>query len=110
MRRVRRGAGQSDFAAMNLPNLLTIARILLAPFIIWLIISGEMLAAFIAFLVAGVAAAVLPLPFPGPALVASVAAVLARLQLRRLRTEDGRFEAKFGEEYRRYKANVRRWL
>ena len=39
---------------MNLPNLITIARILLAPFIIWLIISGEMLAAFIAFLVAGV--------------------------------------------------------
>ena len=39
---------------MNLPNLLTVARILLAPFIIWLIISGEMLAAFIAFLVAGV--------------------------------------------------------
>jgi cardiolipin synthase len=39
---------------MNLPNLLTIGRILLAPFIIWLIISGEMLGAFIAFLVAGV--------------------------------------------------------
>ncbi|HUE44644.1 MAG TPA: CDP-alcohol phosphatidyltransferase family protein [Aestuariivirgaceae bacterium] len=39
---------------MNLPNLLTIARILLAPFIIWLIITGEMLGAFIAFLVAGV--------------------------------------------------------
>ena len=39
---------------MNLPNLITIARILLAPFIIWLIVSGEMLAAFIAFLVAGV--------------------------------------------------------
>lgn len=39
---------------MNLPNLLTIARILLAPFIIWLIISGQMLGAFIAFLVAGV--------------------------------------------------------
>jgi cardiolipin synthase len=39
---------------MNLPNILTIGRILLAPFIIWLIISGEMLGAFIAFLVAGV--------------------------------------------------------
>ena len=39
---------------MNLPNLLTIGRILLAPFIVWLIISGEMLGAFIAFLVAGV--------------------------------------------------------
>jgi cardiolipin synthase len=39
---------------MNLPNLITVARILLVPFIIWLIISGEMLAAFIAFLVAGV--------------------------------------------------------
>jgi cardiolipin synthase (CMP-forming) len=39
---------------MNLPNLITIARILLVPFIIWLIISGEMLAAFVAFLIAGV--------------------------------------------------------
>jgi cardiolipin synthase (CMP-forming) len=39
---------------MNLPNSITIARILLAPFIIWLIISGEMLAAFIAFLLAGI--------------------------------------------------------
>ena len=39
---------------MNLPNLITIARILLVPFIIWLIISGEMLAAFVAFLVAGI--------------------------------------------------------
>jgi cardiolipin synthase (CMP-forming) len=39
---------------MNLPNLITIARILLVPFIVWLIISGEMLAAFIAFLVAGI--------------------------------------------------------
>jgi len=39
---------------MNLPNLITIARILLVPFIVWLIISGAMLSAFIAFLVAGV--------------------------------------------------------
>jgi cardiolipin synthase (CMP-forming) len=39
---------------MNLPNIITIARILLAPFIIWLIISGEMLAAFVVFLVAGI--------------------------------------------------------
>lgn len=39
---------------MNLPNLITIARILLVPFIIWLIVSGEMLAAFLAFLVAGI--------------------------------------------------------
>jgi cardiolipin synthase len=39
---------------MTLPNFITIARILLVPFIVWLIISGEMLLAFIAFLVAGI--------------------------------------------------------
>ena len=38
---------------MNLPNTITIGRILLVPFIIWLIISGQFLAAFAAFLIAG---------------------------------------------------------
>lgn len=38
---------------MNLPNIITLARILLVPFIIWLIISGQFLAAFAAFLIAG---------------------------------------------------------
>ena len=43
---------------MNLPNLITIARILLVPVIVWAIGSGEMLFAFILFLVAGISDAV----------------------------------------------------
>ena len=39
---------------MNLPNLITIARILLVPVIVWAIGSGAMLFAFILFLVAGI--------------------------------------------------------
>src|SRR5262245_65938680 len=44
--------------ALNLPNLITIARILLVPVIVWAIGSGEMLAAFILFLAAGVSDAI----------------------------------------------------
>ena len=40
--------------ALNLPNLITIGRILLVPVIVWAITSGEMLFAFILFLAAGV--------------------------------------------------------
>ena len=43
---------------MNLPNLITIARILLVPVIVWAIGSREMLIAFILFLAAGVSDAV----------------------------------------------------
>lgn len=39
---------------MNLPNIITIGRILLVPFTVWLIISGEFSLAFVAFVVAGV--------------------------------------------------------
>ncbi len=39
---------------MNLPNIITIGRILLVPFTVWLIISGEFALAFAAFVVAGV--------------------------------------------------------
>jgi cardiolipin synthase len=39
---------------MNLPNLITLIRILLVPFIIWLIISDQFLAAFAFFILAGV--------------------------------------------------------
>ena len=39
---------------MNLPNFITIGRILLVPITVWLIISGEFSLAFIAFVVAGV--------------------------------------------------------
>lgn len=43
---------------MNLPNLITIARILLVPVVIWAITSNEMQVAFLLFLVAGVSDAV----------------------------------------------------
>ena len=43
---------------LNLPNAITIGRILLVPFTVWLIISGANLAAFITFLVAGLSDAV----------------------------------------------------
>ncbi|MGE3898424.1 MAG: CDP-alcohol phosphatidyltransferase family protein [Variibacter sp.] len=43
---------------MNLPNLITLARILLVPVVVWAITSGEMLVAFIVFVVAGISDAV----------------------------------------------------
>jgi cardiolipin synthase (CMP-forming) len=43
---------------LSIPNLITIARILLVPVVVWAIGSGEMLAAFLLFLAAGVSDAV----------------------------------------------------
>ena len=43
---------------MNLPNLITLARILCVPMVVWAITSGQMLIAFLLFLVAGVSDAV----------------------------------------------------
>ncbi len=43
---------------MNLPNLITIGRILLVPVIVWAIASREMQIAFLIFLIAGVSDAV----------------------------------------------------
>lgn len=43
---------------MSIPNLITIARILLVPIVVWAIGSGEMLVAFLLFLVAGISDAV----------------------------------------------------
>ncbi|MBI4275618.1 MAG: CDP-alcohol phosphatidyltransferase family protein [Rhizobiales bacterium] len=43
---------------MSIPNLITLARILLVPVVVWAITSGEMLIAFILFLAAGVSDAV----------------------------------------------------
>jgi cardiolipin synthase len=39
--------------AVNIPNTLTLARIVLVPLVVWLIITHEMLAAFVLFLLAG---------------------------------------------------------
>jgi len=44
--------------SLNLPNIVTLARIILVPVIFWLLISGNKQAAFIAFLAAGVSDAV----------------------------------------------------
>jgi cardiolipin synthase len=43
---------------VNLPNLITLGRILLVPVIIWAITSGQMAAAFVLFFIAGVSDAV----------------------------------------------------
>ncbi len=43
---------------MNLPNLITLARILSVPIVVWAITSGEMLIAFLLFLAAGISDAV----------------------------------------------------
>jgi len=43
---------------VSIPNLITLGRILLVPVIVWAMVSGEMLIAFVLFLVAGVSDAV----------------------------------------------------
>jgi cardiolipin synthase (CMP-forming) len=43
---------------VNLPNLITLARILSVPLVVWAIASGEMLVAFLLFLAAGISDAV----------------------------------------------------
>ena len=43
---------------MSIPNLITLARIILVPAVVWAIISGEMLVAFALFLAAGISDAV----------------------------------------------------
>jgi cardiolipin synthase (CMP-forming) len=45
-------------AVLNLPNLITIGRILLVPVVVWAIASGQMQIAFLLFLIAGVSDAV----------------------------------------------------
>jgi cardiolipin synthase len=51
-------SGGGGARRLNLPNLITIGRILLVPVIVWAITSGEMLFAFILFLAAGVSDAI----------------------------------------------------
>src|SRR6202035_877801 len=45
-------------AVVNLPNLITIGRILLVPVVVWAIASREMQIAFLVFLIAGISDAV----------------------------------------------------
>jgi cardiolipin synthase (CMP-forming) len=46
------------YLVTNLPNLITIARILMVPIVVWAITAGEMRAAFLVFLLAGLSDAV----------------------------------------------------
>ena len=50
--------GRLGIAVLNLPNLITIGRILLVPVVVWAIASGQMQIAFLVFLIAGVSDAV----------------------------------------------------
>lgn len=54
----RRRATSSGEDSVYLPNLITVARILLVPVVIWLIIHGAYAAAFTIFLVAGISDAI----------------------------------------------------
>jgi cardiolipin synthase (CMP-forming) len=58
-RRSIAGAGSSTGQIqVNLPNLITLARILSVPLVVWAITSGEMLIAFLLFVAAGISDAV----------------------------------------------------
>ena len=52
------GRPRAGGALLNLPNLITIARILLVPVVVWAIGSNEMQVAFLVFLIAGLSDAV----------------------------------------------------
>src|SRR5664280_3918307 len=52
------GAGRRAGIALNIPNLITLGRILLVPVVVWAIASGAMWIAFVLFLAAGVSDAV----------------------------------------------------
>src|SRR5476649_751214 len=51
-------AGRRAGIALNIPNLITLGRILLVPIVVWAIASGTMWIAFVLFVVAGVSDAV----------------------------------------------------
>ena len=51
----RRGAGKRR---VNLPNIITLGRILLVPVIVWAIASNQMAIAFVIFVTAGVSDAI----------------------------------------------------
>ena len=48
------GAGASRGLKLSIPNLITLARILLVPVVVWSIATGQILLAFLLFLVAGI--------------------------------------------------------
>jgi cardiolipin synthase len=53
------GGVRSDRAAgVSIPNLITLGRVILVPIVFWLLVSGQLQAAFLVFVVAGVSDAV----------------------------------------------------
>jgi len=56
--RVRRRAPGAGARVLSIPNLITLGRIILVPIVVWAITSGEMRAAFLLFLAAGISDAV----------------------------------------------------
>jgi len=54
----RDASGSPGGARLSIPNLITLARIILVPAVVWAITSGQMLAAFALFLAAGISDAV----------------------------------------------------
>jgi cardiolipin synthase len=58
LRPINVGRRRVGVAVLNLPNLITLARILMVPVVVWAIASREMQIAFLVFLIAGVSDAV----------------------------------------------------
>jgi cardiolipin synthase len=54
----RSSAPSREVEPLSIPNLITLGRILLVPVVVWAIVSGAMLTAFVLFLVAGLSDAV----------------------------------------------------
>jgi cardiolipin synthase len=48
----------SDVNALNIPNIITLGRVILVPIVFWLLLTGETQAAFVLFVIAGISDAV----------------------------------------------------
>jgi cardiolipin synthase (CMP-forming) len=51
-------AGRTTEVALNIPNIITLGRVILVPVVFWLLVSGQTQAAFFAFVLAGLSDAV----------------------------------------------------
>ncbi|PPC79635.1 MAG: CDP-alcohol phosphatidyltransferase, partial [Hyphomicrobium sp.] len=43
---------------MSIPNLITLGRVILVPIVFWLLVTGQLQAAFLVFVIAGISDAV----------------------------------------------------
>ena len=55
---LRKRTGSREATELNIPNIITLGRIILVPFIVWAIVSSQMEIAFAIFVIAGVSDAV----------------------------------------------------